>query len=84
MGWREKFRADNELLFEIVGGYWMVRAYFFMMMVAFAHQAGGRWERCAGELNCAWSFLRGLVWAAIWPFYWINVATGFVLTHPYG
>ena len=84
MGWRDDFRADNELLLEIFGGYWMVRGYVFMMMCAFAHQAGARWERCAGELNCAISFVKGIVWAAVWPFYWINVATKFVLINPYG
>jgi hypothetical protein len=84
MGWRESFREDNALFFEIFGGYWKTRVYVFVVVCTFAHQAQYRWAACEGSVGCGLSFLKAAIWSLIWPFYWINYATDFVLLRPYG
>jgi hypothetical protein len=84
MGWRERFREDNELLLRIFGHRWVVRVYLYIAVLTVAHQATPRWEHCAGTLHCGLSFLKAAIWGLVWPLYVINYATDFVLLRPYG
>lgn len=84
MNWRDRFREDNALLLEIFGHPWVGRVYLYVFVLTVAHQAAYRWEHCSGTLGCGISFLKACVWGAVWPFYWINVWTDFVLLRPYG
>ncbi len=82
MTWRDQFREDNALLFRLVGG-WRAHLYLYAGVLTFAFQLGERWAACAGAAACTLSFLKGAVWSLVWPFYWINFATDFILFHPY-
>jgi hypothetical protein len=84
MGWRERFREDNALLFEVFGHPWVIKAYLYIAILTVGHQAMYRWLHCAGTLNCGLSFLKASIWALVWPFYWLNYATDFILLRPYG
>ena len=84
MGWRERFREDNELFLRVVGRPWVIRIYLIIAVMTAARQTMYRWEHCSGTLNCELSFLKAAIWGLIWPFYWLNWATGFVLLRPYG
>lgn len=84
MGWRERFREDNALLLEVFGHPWVVKAYLFIAVLTVAHQAMYRWLHCDGTISCGLAFLKASVWGLVWPFYWINYATDFVLMRPYG
>jgi hypothetical protein len=84
MGWRERFREDNELLLSLVSHRWVIRIYLIIAVMTAARQTMYRWEHCSGTLNCELSFLKAAIWGLIWPFYWLNWATGFVLLRPYG
>lgn len=82
MSWRDKFDEDNRLLIELFSG-WRGKAYLFIAVLTFAHQARYRWEHCEGALSCGLSLFKGIIWGSTWPFFWINYATDFVLFHPY-
>ena len=82
MNWREQFREDNKLLFQLVGG-WRAHVYSYVAVLTFAYQLGDRWHKCEGLMGCSISYLKGIVWSLVWPFYWINYATDFILFHPY-
>lgn len=84
MGWREQFREDNALLLKLFGHPWVIKAYLYIAVLTVAYQAMYRWLHCDGTLNCGLSFLKASIWGLVWPFYWINHATGFVLLRPYG
>ena len=81
MSWREQFREDNRLLFELMGG-WRGQVYLYAAALTFASQISHRWSECAGSAPCSLSFAKGAIWALVWPFYWINYATDFILFHP--
>ena len=82
MNWREQFREDNRLLLALFGG-WRRNVYFYAAALTFAFQISLRWRECEGLASCGLSFAKGGIWALVWPFYWINFATDFVLFHPY-
>lgn len=82
MSWREQFREDNRLLLQLLGG-WRAHAYAYIAALTFVYQISMRWRECEGGLSCSLSYIKGAVWALVWPFYWINYATDFVLFHPY-
>jgi hypothetical protein len=82
MSWRENFREDNRVLFEICGG-WCWKFYLCTALLTFVFQARLRLEGCDGFLLCSWSLTKGVMWGLLWPFYWINYATDFVLFHPF-
>jgi hypothetical protein len=82
MNWREQFREDNRLLLSLFGG-WRRHVYLYAAALTFAFQISLRWSECAGLASCSVSFAKGGIWALVWPFYWINFATDFVLFHPY-
>ena len=84
MGWRERFREDNELLFKVFGHPWVVRGYVYIGVLTIAHQAMYRWDHCGGAVQCGLSYLKAGIWGLVWPLYWINYATDFVLLRPYG
>ena len=83
MSWRDRFREDNELLFELVGG-WRGKIYIFAGIIVFAKQVALRWPTCDGTIGCGLSFVKGVLWGAVWPFYLLNYATDFVLVRPFG
>ena len=80
MSWREQFREDNQLLLQLLGG-WRAHVYFYAAALTVAFQIADRWRECVGSASCGLSFIKGTIWALVWPFYWINHATGFVLFH---
>ena len=82
VGWREQFREDNQLLMKLVGG-WRGRIYVYITALTFAYQCSPRWSLCSGLVACSLSFLKGIAWSLVWPFYWINHLTDFILFHPY-
>lgn len=82
MNWREQFREDNRLLLQLFGG-WRGYAYLYIAAGTFAYQLSLRYGECAGFAACVFSFAKGAIWSLVWPFYWINHATGFILFHPY-
>ena len=82
MTWREQFREDNRLLLQLLGG-WRGHVYLYIAAATLAYQIGLRWIECAGAGACAWSFAKGAIWSLVWPFYWVNYATGFILFHPW-
>lgn len=82
MSWRDRFREDNALLLRLVGG-WRGHVYLYAAALTFFFQFMDRWQKCAGLAGCGVSYLKGIVWALAWPFYWINFATDFVLFNPY-
>ena len=82
MNWREQFREDNKLLLQLVGG-WRAHVYLYTAVLTFVYQLSDRWYKCEQLMGCSISFLKGIVWSLVWPFYWINYATDFILFHPY-
>jgi hypothetical protein len=84
MGWRERFREDNELLLTVFGHPWVVRTYLYIAVLSVAHQVTYRWDHCSGALPCGLSYLKAAIWGLVWPLYWINFATDFILLRPYG
>jgi hypothetical protein len=48
MGWRERFREDNELLLRVVGHPWAIRIYLYTAVLTAARQSMYRWEHCSG------------------------------------
>jgi len=82
MTWRDRFREDNELLVELIGG-WRGKLYLLIAATTLAHQLGLRLPLCDGFAGCSMSFLKASIWSLVWPFYWINYATDFVLFKPY-
>jgi hypothetical protein len=82
MSWREQFQEDNQILRALIGG-WPGKIYCFFAILTFAKQLGLRWPLCEGMLSCTLSFAKGAAWAAVWPFYWLNYATDFVLFRPF-
>ena len=81
MTWREQFREDNKLLLKLVGG-WRAHVYLYAAALTFVSQLSDRWYKCEGLMGCSVSFLKGTAWSLVWPFYWINYTTGFILFHP--
>jgi hypothetical protein len=69
----------------IFGHPWITKTYLYLYIAVLtvAHQAMYRWLHCSGTLNCGLSFLKASIWGLVWPFYWINDATDFVLLRPY-
>ena len=83
MGWRENFRDDNRLLLEFVSG-WRGKAYLWIAAITFARQTVPRLQACEGLVGCGLSFVKCSIWSLLWPFYWLNYATDFVLFHLHG
>jgi hypothetical protein len=84
MNWRDQFREDNELLLSLVGNKWFIRIYAYAGIITVAKQIRYRWDHCTDTLNCGLSFVKAAVWGSIWPVYWVNSLTDFVLLRPYG
>jgi hypothetical protein len=83
MNWREKFREDNRMLLQLTGG-WRGKGYLIIAACTLARQTLPRLTACDGFPLCVVSFVKGAIWSLIWPFYWINYATNFVLLRPHG
>jgi hypothetical protein len=82
MTWRDRFREDNELLLQLVGG-WRGRVYLVIALATLIFQMRARLGPCDGFISCWATLLKGAIWSLVWPFYWINYATDFVLFKPY-
>lgn len=48
-----------------------IAAYGVVALLTFLFQVWIRLPQCAGAGACAFSLLKGLVWALIWPTYWV-------------
>jgi len=82
MTWRDRFREDNELLLELLGG-WRGKVYLFIAVATLTFQMRARLNACDGFIACSATFLKATLWSLAWPFYWVNYATDFVLFKPY-
>ena len=71
------------MLLDLVGG-WRGKGYIIIAACTLARQTVPRLNTCDGFLWCGLSFVKGAIWSLVWPFYWINYATGFILFHPHG
>ena len=81
--WRDQFREDNELLLKLFSG-WRGKLYVGIAILTFSRQIALRWPACEGTTGCAISFAKGALWAFLWPFYWLNQATSWILFKPFG
>jgi len=48
-----------------------IAAYGVVALLTFLFQVWIRLPQCEGAGACAFSLLKGLVWALIWPTYWV-------------
>ena len=64
MTWRDRFREDNELLVELIGG-WRGKLYLLIVAATLAHQMGLRLPLCDGFAGCSMSFLKASVWSLV-------------------
>ena len=46
--------------------------YAIFAIHAFIYQAFVRLQQCIGIGECATSLIKGAVWSAIWPAYWVG------------
>jgi hypothetical protein len=44
--------------------------YGFLGLITFLFQFNTRYTACSGAAGCGLSFVKGIVWSAIWPGYW--------------
>ena len=81
--WRDQFREENELLLRMIRG-WPLRIYMAIAYLTFFLQMRARMPLCEGASACWATTIKAAVWSVVWPFYWINYATDFILFRPYG
>jgi hypothetical protein len=48
----------------------MFALYGVVGLVTLFYQISVRYGACSGALGCGLSFIKGIVWSAIWPAYW--------------
>ena len=44
--------------------------YGFLGLITILYQFNIRYMACSGALGCGLSFVKGIVWSALWPVYW--------------
>ena len=63
---------------------WPGWIYLAVGLLTVGYQTRIRWPACAMSDSCGIGVLKGLVWGAAWPLYWINQVTDSVLFRPWG
>lgn len=48
-----------------------IAAYGVVALLTFLFHVWIRLGQCEGAANCAFSLLKGLLWALVWPTYWV-------------
>jgi hypothetical protein len=61
--------ADGESAVSRASGW--IAAYGAVALLTFLFQVWIRLPQCEGAGACAFSLLKGLFWALIWPTYWV-------------
>jgi hypothetical protein len=49
---------------------YLLGLYVAVALVTFVLQAPNRFPACGEAAACGLSFVKGVVWSAIWPVYW--------------
>lgn len=49
---------------------WLLGLYLVVGIITMIFQIYYRYPVCSGAMGCGLSFAKGVVWSAIWPFYW--------------
>lgn len=54
-------KSTMKLMFALYGVFGLITIFF---------QVNVRYIACSGALGCGLTFIKGIVWSAIWPVYW--------------
>jgi hypothetical protein len=49
---------------------WVLGLYVVVAIVTMILQVEPRYSMCSGAAGCGLSYVKGVVWSAIWPGYW--------------